>query len=104
MTEAWSVPGTLMAHCLVAASFWFAIPLAAEYGGEMIFLEKPYSRHLELEADHLGATLMARAGYNPQAAIDFWRDMAEEDKKKALARGQTEKEFGEVEHVNEYFS
>lgn len=33
---------------------------------------KPYSRHNETEADSLGLILMAKAGYNPHAALHFW--------------------------------
>ncbi len=36
----------------------------------------PYSRRHETEADHLGLIFMAMAGYNPNAAIDFWQRMA----------------------------
>ena len=32
----------------------------------------PYSRTQELEADYLGLLLMARAGYDPRAALTFW--------------------------------
>ena len=31
-----------------------------------------FSRTQEYEADHLGLLIMARAGYNPEKAIDFW--------------------------------
>ena len=35
----------------------------------------PYSRRNELEADRLGIELMAKAGYNPRAALAFWEGM-----------------------------
>ncbi len=36
----------------------------------------PYSRQHELEADYLGLTYMAKAGYDPTAAIGFWQRFA----------------------------
>ncbi len=36
----------------------------------------PYSRQHETEADKLGLIFMAMAGYNPEAAIEFWQRMA----------------------------
>ncbi|MEK6635205.1 MAG: M48 family metallopeptidase, partial [Planctomycetota bacterium] len=35
----------------------------------------PYSRNHELEADHIGLIIMARAGYDPRTAIPFWQRM-----------------------------
>lgn len=36
----------------------------------------PYSRVQESEADRIGLTLMAKAGYDPRCALDFWKRMA----------------------------
>jgi predicted Zn-dependent protease len=40
-----------------------------------VFGTLPFSRKHENEADEIGLTLMAIAGYNPDKAIDFWQRM-----------------------------
>jgi len=46
------------------------------YGGATNLLGVlPYSRRNESEADRMGATYAARAGYDPRAAITFWQKM-----------------------------
>ncbi len=44
--------------------------------GAHVGIELPFSRELEEEADHVGLIYMARAGYDPEKAIDFWTRMA----------------------------
>lgn len=52
--------------------FGIAAPAAANVGYIL-----PNSRSQESEADRLGLTFMAMAGYDPRVAIDFWKRMAE---------------------------
>jgi predicted Zn-dependent protease len=59
-----------------------AYGLGAQYG-----LMLPYSRTHEYEADKIGLIFMAMAGYNPEAAIDFWTRMS------AQSKGQSPPEF-----------
>ena len=47
-------------------------------GGQLVLLK--YSRNQESEADRLGLTFMAMAGYDPHNAISFWQRMAASDK------------------------
>ena len=43
----------------------------------------PFSRAQESEADHIGLIVMAKAGYDPRAALPFWERMAQESKGKS---------------------
>ena len=51
--------------------------LGAFGAGASVGVMLPFSRSHETEADKLGLLLMARAGYDPNAAIPFWKRMAQ---------------------------
>ena len=55
--------------CQVGKHNWLA--LAGRLG-----LDLPHSRTQEAEADKIGIELMARAGYDPNAAITLWQKNA----------------------------
>jgi predicted Zn-dependent protease len=51
------------------------------YGfGSQLLGSLPHSRLQESAADRIGLSYMARAGYDPQAAVQFWQRFAEYDK------------------------
>lgn len=61
---------------------------AQAYGlGSQLGVMLPFSRSHETEADRIGLTLMAIAGYDPAEAADLWRRMA------AQSQGQSPPEF-----------
>ena len=55
----------------VQSASLLAYGVVAKVGAEL-----PHSRLQESEADHIGLTYMARAGYDPTAAVAFWQRFA----------------------------
>jgi len=52
------------------------VALAAYSASTTLLGTLPYSRANEIEADKIGLVLMIIAGYDPQAAVDFWERMS----------------------------
>lgn len=50
--------------------------------GSSVGVLLPFSRKHEYEADEIGLKLMYKAGYKPQASVDFWQKMAAMGKSK----------------------
>ena len=48
--------------------------------GTQLGILLPYSRSQEYEADHIGVILMAKAGYDPAQALEFWKRMMTDEK------------------------
>lgn len=61
-----------------SASTQLLINQAYGIGGQLALLK--YSRNQESEADRLGLTFMAMAGYDPHEAIAFWKRMQAQNK------------------------
>ena len=49
--------------------------MAAFGAGTTVGVMLPFSRSHESEADHIGLVIMAKAGYDPRQAPEFWRRM-----------------------------
>ncbi len=48
--------------------------------GAQVGVLLPFSRTQEAEADHIGLILMAKAGYDPHAALELWRRFEKDEK------------------------
>jgi predicted Zn-dependent protease len=72
------VGGEMLGAAMSSADPRWQAATALAYGvGTQVGRELPHSRAQESEADNIGLTYMARAGYDPQEAVKFWQRFAE---------------------------
>jgi metalloendopeptidase OMA1, mitochondrial len=72
-----SIGGQLLGASLSKAQPTTQATAALLYGaGANLGRALPHGRLQESEADHMGLIYMARAGYDPRAAVEFWKRFA----------------------------
>ncbi len=70
-------PATVLSHEMAhALAHHGSERVARERSGGGVLGSLKYDRFQESEADHIGVFLMAFAGYDPNAAVEFWLRMA----------------------------
>ena len=67
------------------ATMVFDLPHQVVRMTEQFIFKLPKSRQMENEADYIGTVLLARACYDPYAAVEFWRDMKKSEQSKLLS-------------------
>jgi predicted Zn-dependent protease len=66
--------------------------------GAQVGVLLPFSRTQEAEADHIGLILMAKAGYDPHAALDLWHRFEKVEKTAPPEFLSTHPGYGTREH------
>jgi Zn-dependent protease with chaperone function len=66
--------------------------------GAQVGVLLPFSRSQEAEADHIGLILMARAGYDPHAALELWQRFEQSGEKSPPEFLSTHPSYGTRQH------
>lgn len=70
--------GQILGQYMSDKAQWQQVAVSSAYGlGAQVGVALPHGRSQEAEADYMGLIYMARAGYNPEEAVDFWQRFAE---------------------------
>ena len=78
-----AVGGVILNTALRNKSTTDRVLATGAYGlGTTVGMALPFSRSQEREADHKGLFYAARAGYDPRAAVSFWKKMQGGHKRK----------------------
>lgn len=78
VTSAMGIQAVGAAVSVASAQSEYATLIRTGYGmGSQLGVALPHSRAQEAEADRIGLIYMARAGYRPQAAVEFWERFGE---------------------------
>ncbi|MCK6446529.1 MAG: M48 family metallopeptidase [Planctomycetes bacterium] len=79
-TERMSSEGFLDVGLQLIGLKYQSVQQYTEYIGaaKTLLISLPWGREQELEADEIGLMYMARAGYDPDQAVEFWKRMAEQ--------------------------
>ena len=77
--QAMGVAGQVGAALMGGSKYanWTPVVTQAYGVGAQLGVALPHSRSQEAEADEIGILYMARAGYDPKAAVAFWERFAE---------------------------
>ena len=82
MSMALALQGVGAGVSATTADSKYAGLISQAYGlGSQLGVALPHSRANEAEADHIGLIYMAKAGYDPAAAVAFWQRFAEFNQK-----------------------
>ncbi len=78
ISKAYAIQGVGAALSVATAQSEYADLISQAYGmGTQLGIALPHSRANESEADRMGLIYMAKAGYDPAAAVGFWQRFAE---------------------------
>jgi len=93
--------GQYLGAALTTNAQYEAAFMTAYGAGTKVLRELPHDRKQESEADHIGIIYMARAGYNPTAAVEFWQRFSAYNQQQGGGQNSFVSRFLSTHPVNE---